>query len=211
MPTLNYSVAVNGLGGNINKAIPRTADGGGIREITVPAGKPGQLTTRTDDETGTLTMESGHGISTSDVIDLYWEGGARFGITVGTVSSNSVPIGADNAGSGDNLPTNLTNIVACVPTAFNADIDGDSLKLIAVQPSYTSPTEDAQSHVSFLDADDDEIEAITMEANIPRVFDIEGGDANGFSGDPITHGTVSNGSSTNEMTLKILWLQDATP
>lgn len=94
-------------------------------EIDVELGPAvtGTLTTRTDNETGTLTMDEGHGITTGARLDLYWDddegtgatAGYRRGITVGTVSGNSVPIGADNSGAGDNLPANGTAIKAMVP------------------------------------------------------------------------------------------------
>src|SRR5678815_5092823 len=73
------------------------------------AAKVGQLTTRTDNDTGTLTMVAGHGITTGARLDIFWEEagvkGARYGVTVGTVATNSVPF---DLGAGDNLPTNLT-------------------------------------------------------------------------------------------------------
>lgn len=93
-----------------------------LDEDTLTPAKVGELTTRTDNETGTLTMTTGHGITTGARLDLYWEDGdgagtpgSRRGITVGTVSGNSVPIGADNSGSGDNLPLVNTAITAMVP------------------------------------------------------------------------------------------------
>lgn len=211
MPTLNYAVSISGLGGSISKSTPRTADGGGSVEVSVPAGKAGTLTTRTDNETGTLTLGASHGITTGQIIDLYWSGGARYEITVGTVSGTSVPIGADNSGSGDNLPSASTAIVASPRVAFNAAIDGDELGLLAIQQYYASASETAASHVSLVDAADDEIAALTLTAGVPRVFDIDGGDTNPFAGDPITDGVVSNGSSTYAATLKIYWVADATP
>lgn len=88
----------------------------------LPLAKVGELTTRTDNETGTLTMDTGHGITTGARLDLYWADGdgagtpgSRRGITVGTVSGNTVPIGADNSGSGDNLPLVNTAITAMIP------------------------------------------------------------------------------------------------
>jgi hypothetical protein len=211
MPTLNYSVSISGLGGAISRNTPRTADGGGAREITVPKGFAGTLSTRTDNETGTLTLGNGHGITTGQIIDLYWNGGARYEITVGTVSGNSVPIGADDSGSGSNLPIATTAIVASPRVAFNADIDGDELSLLAIQQVYANTAETAKSRVSLLDSADDEIAALTLDANTPRVFDVEGGDSNPFTGDPITNGVVSNGSSAADATLRILWVSDATP
>ncbi|MBK9128182.1 MAG: hypothetical protein IPM13_10320 [Phycisphaerales bacterium] len=92
--------------------------------VTGP-GKRGTLTTRTSDTAGTLTMESGHGIATGNTIHVYWDGGKRIGVTVGTVSGTSVPI---SGGSGDNLPdastpmyvaynnSSLNNV--CVPARF---------------------------------------------------------------------------------------------
>lgn len=211
MPTLNIAVSVSGNGGVISYATPRTAEGGSNREVSIPAGKAGTLTTRTDNETGSLTLGSGHGITTGQIIDLFWSGGARYGITVGTVSGTTVPIGADNAGSGDNLPTAATAIVASPRTLISADVDGDNLVALACQMLFASRSETAQSHASFQDASSDIIAPIDLEANSVRFYDVEGGDANPFTGDPITKIYVSNGSSAAAATFKLLWLQDPTP
>ncbi len=211
MPTVNYAVSISGIGGSISRTTPRTAEGGIAVEIPLPAGKVGQLTTRTDNETGTLTMASGHGITTAAIIDLYWATGARYGILVGTVSVNSVPIGADNAGTGDNLPTNLTAIVATVQVPFNIAIDGDELGLLAIQNLYVSTSAATPSRVGLLDSGEAVIESVPLLGNTPRVYDIEGGDTNLFTGNPITHAVASNGSSAAASTLKIYGVQDSTP
>lgn len=91
---------------------------------SVPAAKSGSLTTRTDANTGTLTMSGGHGITTGAVIDLYWSGGSRYNVVVGTVATNSVPI--DN-GSGDDLPAAATAITAMVQHAENLTLAGDDM------------------------------------------------------------------------------------
>lgn len=211
MPTLNLSLSITGIGGSIARSTPRTSEGGGNREVSIPAGKAGTLTTRTDNETGSLTLGSGHGIVTGQVIDLFWSGGARYGITVGTVSGTTVPIGADNSGTGDNLPSAATAIVASPRTLINADVDGDNVSALACQMVYASNQVTSQSHASFQDASSDIIAAIDMEANTPRLYDVTGGDANPFTGDPITKIYVSNGSSAAAGTFKLLWLQDPTP
>lgn len=212
MPTLNIAIGVSGVGGSISRSTPRTADGGGAIEVAVPVGQAGTLTTRSDDDTGIVTAGSGsHGISSSDVIDLFWVGGARFGITVGTVSGTSIPIGGDDSGTGDVLPASSTAVVVSPRVAFNAAIDGDALAAIAIQQVFLSTSETAESRVTLLDSGDSEIEGITLAANTPRLFDITGGDTNVFTGNPITDGFISNGSTTNAATLKILWVQDITP
>lgn len=212
MPSLTYSPTVSGLGGNpISKQITRTGDGGTVVEITVAKGYAGTLTTRTDNETGSLTLGAGHAITTGQVIDLFWSGGSRFAITVGTVSGNTVPIGADDSGTGDNLPTAATAIVASPRVAFNAAIDGDEVGLLAMQLVTTDPSLTTAGHVSLLDSADDEIAELDLVANIPRVWDVEGGDTNAFTGDPITDGVVSNANTTYDATFRMMWVQDATP
>jgi len=104
-----------------------TADGLAGTTATVGPAKTGQLTARTDADTGTLTMTGGHGITTGVRLDVYWEGGSRRGMTVGTVATNSVPI---DAGAGDDLPANLTSITACVPHEEAVAVVGDDVVAI---------------------------------------------------------------------------------
>lgn len=99
------------------------------------AAKTGTLTTRTNNTDGTLTMSGGHGITTGARLDLYWTNsdgtfGHRRGITVGTVSTNSVPI---SGGAGDNLPSASTAITAQVPTQLSVVVTGNSVVCIAAQ------------------------------------------------------------------------------
>lgn len=93
-------------------------------QISLGTAKTGTLTTRTDDDTGTLTMTSGHGITTGAIIDLYWDTGGgvyayRHGVVVGTVSTNSVPI---DLGAGTNLPIATTAIIAMVQEVIPCEI-----------------------------------------------------------------------------------------
>jgi hypothetical protein len=107
-----------------------SSEGQILRPSTVTAGRLvphaaiGTLTTRTDDETGTLTMdEAAHGIETGNIINLSWATGARNTITVGTVSGTSVPIGADDEGTGDDLPIATTEVTASIVGALMLDPD----------------------------------------------------------------------------------------
>lgn len=110
---------------------------------SVPAAQPGSLTVRTDNATGTLTMtNSSHGITTGIRIDLYWSGGCRRGVAVGTVSGTSVPI---TVGSGDNLPAAATAIVASIPVKREIAFLNASLQAIAV-------TNNAESQFTFVES-----------------------------------------------------------
>ncbi len=66
----------------------------------------GQLTTRTDADTGVVTVisdsDTGHGITTSSTVDVYWQSGQRIGMSVTAVTAKAVTV---DGGAGDDLPT----------------------------------------------------------------------------------------------------------
>lgn len=95
---------------------------------SVPAAKTGALTTRTNTTDGTLTMGSGHGITTGARVSIFWTGGSRSNVLVGTVSTNSVPI---SGGSGDSLPDAATAVTVQVPTSVPFSVIGDNVKAVA--------------------------------------------------------------------------------
>lgn len=123
--------------------------------VDVPAAKSGTLTTRTDNDTGTLTMSSGHGFTDGQKLDVFWSGGSRRNMTIGTVVTNSVPI---DGGSGDNLPTAATAITAMVPTQVVAEIDGDEVVALTV----SCPTS-VNGWVVFCQSDADPISAAAYQ------------------------------------------------
>lgn len=101
--------------------------------LKLAAAKNGQLTTRTSDTVGTLTMAASHGITTGARLDIFWTllgvYYARYGVTVGTVATNSVPF---SLGAGDVLPANLTTITAMVPIEEAFNVVGDNLKSLTL-------------------------------------------------------------------------------
>ena len=105
-----------------------TADSSIRTAPTVAAAKAGTLTTRTDNNTGTFTMASGHGFLTNDKIDVFWSGGQRRGMTA-TVTGDSVVL---DGGTGDNLPVATTAITAMKPHEENFALDGDDLAGLTV-------------------------------------------------------------------------------
>lgn len=208
MPTLQLSVTAAGLGVNIQQQVNRSADGGIAVEASLPAGKAGTLTTRATDTTGTVTLSTGHGIATGNIVDLYWSGGRRYGVVAGTVSGNDVPI---SGGAGDILPAQTTAVVMSKQVTINAAIDGDAVKAIVVCPKFATPTEASKLHATFKDAASVVIKELDMVANVPQIWDIEGGATNVFTGNPITVCYASNGSSAEAATLQILGVVDTTP
>lgn len=202
MPSLAYGVSL----GSISQNVIRSGDAKIELEVSLPAGTAGTLSTRTDDNTGVVTVAS-HSITISDTVDVYWSGGRRYGVDVTAQDATTISI---DLGAGDNLPIATTAVVIVKQVAFNAALDGDNAKIIGV--SYE--VADASGYgcrVTLFDSADDTITGLDLDANVPNVVDIEGGQTNPYTGDPITDGVASNGSSSTAATLKIQAIVDATP
>lgn len=97
-----------------------------VDTVTCAAAQAGTLSTRTDNSAGTLTLASGHTITTGMKFDLYWSAGSRRNITAGTVSGTSVPFVLGDS-LGDNLPIATTAIRACPVVTIPVSFDPDNL------------------------------------------------------------------------------------
>lgn len=151
--------------------------------------KTGTLTTRTDNTSGTLTMSSGHGIQTGDKIDIYWSGGKRYNVTVGTVSTNSVPI---SSGSGDNLPTANTTLTAMVASDLTFVLDADEAEAL-----LCASTAGIRATISFFASSTLEL-AVNLDStnNYVYFWDEPSGITNPMAGDSITTVRITHESST---------------
>lgn len=208
MSSTRYTASISGGGLSISANKTRESDGAEGLDPTLPVGKAGTLTTRTDDNTGEATLGSGHGVTDGMIVDVYWAGGSRYGMTVGTVAALVVPI---DGGAGDNLPSASTPLVVTPQVQITLALDGDLLVLFGIKAEFVLPTSTARAQATFHDAAADVIAHLDLNANQLVVIDVEGGDTNPFTGDPITYIKASNGSSSEVCTLKIVRAQDATP
>lgn len=209
--TTTYSISVQGGGLSIQQQIVRSGDSTPNAAITLPAGKAGTLSTRTDNNTGIATVATGHGITTSDVVSVYWSGGRRYGMTVTATDSTTISV---DGGSGDNLPSASTALVVSKEVTANILLDGDNAQIVAV--SYeVAGSASSRCRVTFFDAVSGGGSAVgsglDLTANQPSITDIAGGASNIYTGAPILSVTSSNGDSTNAATLKIVAEVDATP
>jgi hypothetical protein len=209
MPTLQYTASVSGLGVVLSRDVPHTADGSGFVDPTVPHGYAGTLSTRTDANTGTVTLAGGHAIITGEKVDIYWAGGVQYDVTVGTVATNSMPF---DLGVGANLPIATTAVVVSKRIEIdNLGIDGDNLSLLAIKQEFTTAGITDASHIDFQDVSSAVVAQLDLAVNTTQIYDIAGGVTNPFTGNPITKAFCSNGSPTADAQLKLVWLQDTTP
>ena len=202
MPTATINSTISVAGVSLGSLVTRLKGGtkahilSPTEENAFPAGKPGTLTTRTDDDTGVATLEADHGITDADTVDVYWSGGMRYGMTVSSVDGTAVSI---DLGSGDNLPTETTALVVTARIELDTDVDGDLIELIAVGS-------DRRGHVEFLTDGDASIVAIELTAGEAWTWVNGQGVSNPLTGDPIGKVQVTNGEATaGTLTVGILY------
>lgn len=162
----------------------RTLSGGLplVRSESVPAAKAGTLSARTDNDTGTATLGASHGIVDGDRVDVYWDGGRRYGMTVGTVSGTSVPV---DGGAGDNLPVLTTVIQVAVAQEKTLSFTGNSAQAIVAN----SP---AAGLVIFCSGTNTAELVLDLDAGETYLWDESGAVANPLLGDTITKFFVSH-------------------
>lgn len=157
---------------------------------SLAAAKVGVLTVRTDNDTGSLTMDAGHGFITGDRLDVYWNingvKGCRRGMVAGIVAGLVVPI---DLGAGDVLPAAAAAITAMVPAQVDIGISGDDILAVCYAAA-------AHGCIVVASAADAELDA--------KVFNIAGSDSwytgladvNPLAGDTVAKVFLSHGDST---------------
>lgn len=123
---INSDISVGGL--SFKSSLSQTEEAAMSQELTLTKGQAGTLSTRTSNTEGTATLAADHGITTGQTVDIYWTGGSRRGVTVGTVAGTSVPF---SLGSGDSLPVQTTAIIISPISEANMDFTAEDMQFLA--------------------------------------------------------------------------------
>lgn len=192
--TISSTIMVAGI--NVHSNVIRTDDGQISHELSLPAGKIGTLSTRTDDDTGVATLETGHGLTVSNTVDVYWTGGVRYGMDVTAVDGDNVTI---DLGAGDVLPAQSTALIVTLRIEIDTDFDGDLVKMIAAHSNK-------RAHVEFLEEGDASILARELVANAAWTWISDQGVANPLTGNPVGKLQVSCGeAAVGELKVGVLY------
>jgi hypothetical protein len=184
--------------GGVNMNESRTVAGNIAVAVNenVPRAKSGTLSVRTDNTTGTMVLETGHGITTGAKVDIYFTGGCRRNVTVGTVSGTSVPI---SGGSGNNLPIATSAVQAMVPVAVAV---GVALAQIQALVGYASRV----GQMTFYKTTT-EVGYWNFTLAGTKEWDINSGDTVPLS-DDITSVKLSHNDTANTRTMQVGVLAD---
>lgn len=194
---ITTSVTIGGT--SINSTVSVSDESAQRLSLTLPAGKAGTLSTRTDADTGVLTVASGHGITTSDKVAVFWEGGAQYNCDVSATTGTTISI---DAGDGDDLPTASTAIVVAVHANDVLALVGDKIKVLAIDCRQ-------RALVEFLSSVPASLLVYDIPANEGRFWYTGNDFTNPLAGDTVATVRTANGSTT-AATLEILLLTTTT-
>lgn len=167
---------------------------------TPDAGKSGTLSTRTDDDTGILTVATGHGITDSDTVSVFWAGGSRHSMAVTATTGTTISI---NLGAGDNLPIATTAIVVAKESTHDLAIVGDDLGALVIGCA-------SRVSVNFLDSGDASLLRYDAAAKEGRLWFSGHGVTNPLAGDTVASVVLACGETT-AAEVRIAALLDTTP
>jgi hypothetical protein len=191
VPTSNLTVSGDIGGAAMNSSFSRTATGQIAHDVTLNAAKSGTLTTRTNNTSGIATLEAGHGIVASNVVDLYWTGGRRYNVNATAVATNDVTF---SGGTGDNLPVATTALTMTKQQTIDTDFVGNLLVAIGALCA-------ARAHLSFYDS-------LTLRLSVDLTanelwFWVNGGTAaNPLAAGSVTH-IIASQAGTAAAALKV--------
>ncbi len=191
----NFTQLIDGAA--FNNSDSTTAASAEKTSQNLAAAKTGVLTIRTNGTDGSLTMDTGHGITTGQRLDIYWSGGSCRGATVGTVATNVVPF---TGATGTALPSAATAITAMVPDQQVFNLVGNSTTVLGAGG-------DAAFTVVFADSGGSELFAVVKTGNGAYVW-FTGDTTNPIAGVTVAKVFLSHGSSSGTINVRATGLFD---
>lgn len=192
--TITKSISLGGQ--TFNQSSTPSADAFIVHNESVAAGEEGSLTTRTDADTGVITVDdSGHSFAETDRVDVYWTAGCRRGMSVSSVTGAAITV---DGGSGDDLPAEDSTVTIIEPVLLDLSVLGTRVEAILLS---------TDTRGQFVFIDDGSLEAYQKELGAGYSFDwIDGnGTTNPITGDQIEGVYISHdGSSAATMKVGIL-------
>lgn len=191
---INETVSVSGVAPQARVSTLTSANIVETEPASIAGAKTGSLTVRTDSDTGTLTMDAGHGLTTGK-IDVFWSGGSRHGMD-GVVTVNSITI---DGGAGDALPALGAAITACAPTIQNVAFTGDNAVGALVYSNLGTPpnTTDYDGWIIFTTSGGTVVASFRVTAKVPsNSWDGVNVTTNPFAGQAVAKVQLSHGNTT---------------
>jgi len=187
---ISGNVQLAGLAMNLD--VSRTQEGQISQDPILHKGFVGSLTTRTDDDTGVVTVAS-HDILDTDYVDIYWDGGVAYGGDVTAKTGTTIDV---DLLSGDNLPDVSTAVIISKRTQIAIAFDGDDLAMIA---AYSA----SRGHIVFETSVPADIHNVELLAGDAWYWVSGMGWTNDLAGDPVAFVQATTADTDDDTQLLI--------
>jgi hypothetical protein len=117
-------------GAQITSIVERSQESAERLTLDLPASIAGTLTTRTDADTGVLTVPTGHGITTSDTVAVFFAGGVKHNCTVSATTGTTISITSTD---GTDLPALNAAIVVGKQSDYELLLTGDNIAVLVIR------------------------------------------------------------------------------
>lgn len=173
-------------GSSLSSSMTRSQESEQVVSLSLPAGLAGTLSTRTDDDTGVLTVATGHGITTDDTVAVFWDGGSQYNVDVTAVAATTISI---DVGDGTVLPAATTAIIVSKQLPHAVAFTGDSLNVLAISCRQ-------RASIEFFSSAPASLLRYDMATNEGRTWVSDIDVTNPLAGDTVATVRVANGSTT---------------
>ncbi len=201
MPTGNYSGSFSAGGVSMSFNTAYTAESASGVEVVIPVAKALSSWVKTDANTAAGNLTGGHGLTTG-TFDVYWDGGARYGVPV-TITVNACAL---DGGAGTDFPASAnTTVRICKQVEIDINILV-TLVAAAFMAKATFGVTDERMYIALNTAADAEVYAFELSSNQMR---LETDDTNIDT--EVAYALVTNSDVDETVTCQIALLQDPTP
>lgn len=203
MSTVQHSVTIGGKSFSQQRSV--VGEGEVARQKDLPAAKAATLTTRTDDDTGVITVAAGVGaqFSVGERVDVYWDVGGvkghRRGMLVSSIAVDAITVGTvgGDIGAGDIFPAAASVVQLAKSVLGEFRVDGDDVAVLAF-------ASDARAIIVLTEADGVEDYFVHMpEVGSARMWDKNEGTVNPIAAKVIARAYMSHNDTTTTKAVKV--------
>lgn len=203
MSTITHSTSIGGKSFSQQRSV--AAEGEIARQKDLPAAKAATLTTRTDDDTGVITVAAGVGaqFSVGERVDVYWDVGGikghRRGMLVSSIAVDAITVGTavGDVGAGNIFPAAASVVQLAKSVLAEFRVDGDDVAVLAF-------ASDARAIIVLTEADGLEDHFVHLpEVGAAVVWDKNDGTVNPIATKVIARAYMSHNDTASTKAVKV--------
>ena len=184
--TVRITTSVRIAGVTLTSVVNRTEEASELISIDLEAGLAGVLATRTSDDVGIITVATGHGVTVSDIVSVFFADGVKYDCVVTGTTATTISI---SSSTGDILPVVTSDVVVGVQQSNAVLIAGDNLVAMVIRSTQRALSD-------FRNVSPASVLAYDIPANEGRIWVSDSDVTNPLAGESVVTVHVANGGTS---------------